>query len=352
MIPENVPAVSYVGNNASTRFDFDFLVEDSAKLIVELTTTLGEIVPLTYGTDYSVNEFNNSQGGYITYPLQSSSHSVLAPNEKISLYLTLPAEQINEYSKSSEMDFKLLEYSLDYLTRLIQILRVDINQCARLPIGSKETVQELINQLAYGNTLAQKWAEFMDGTVDGSGYSAKYHANEAAIIASSFVQQGGEIIARAEEQANIAEAYAERAVFGMQWTQFRIANWTVAADGVHYELTIQDLPIINGVYEGTWDNKKVVSGVDVVITGNGCKLISLNAFDGFILSAASVIGNYVHTQDIASNTWVINHNLGHIPTIIPLDNDNVEITCTKEHPSFNKSIIHFENAETGTAYLR
>ena len=362
MIPENVPAVTYTGNGEATEFDFDFLVEDSAKLIVELTTDVGTILRLQYGVDYSVVEFNNPIGSRIIYPIEGSEHTILSANEKISLYLTLPAEQMSEYSKSSEMDFKLLEYSFDYLTRLIQILFVQIEHCARLPIGSKENVQDLINQLANGNTLAQKWAEWMDGTVDGFGYSAKYHAEEAAANTQTIIEQGEQMLATLTEEADViinqanssanrAEEAAQKCIFGMQWFSFTQQDWTLNVQTNKNELVYENIPIINSVYNGTWENKQLVAGVDIIVTDTECRLISLNAFNGFALSNANIIGKYTFPQETANDIWVIEHNLGHIPRIIVMNDDNIEITCTREHPTFNKTILYFETPQTGIAYL-
>ena len=153
------------------------------------------------------------------------------------------------------------------------------------------------------------------------------------------------------EQLEYAEQLVDQAEFGMEWTSFTISNWSARQDG-KYELILADLPLVNAVYTGTWDNKQLVCGVDVESTSNGCKLISLNAFNGYALSAASVLGKYVHTQDLPSDEWVIQHNLGHIPCITLLDANNIEMVGTIEHQSFNKCVITFTEPVEGRAYLR
>lgn len=338
MIPEVLPYNNYTGNGLVTKFDFDFFIENASQLVVELLNDNSEKTTLEEGVDYTINEFKNPNGSYITYPISGSSHTVLSNKETLTLYLSLPVEQISEYSKSSELDFKLLEYSFDYLTRLIQIIKRGLERCAQLPEGASKTMKELVDEILNANSVAKKWAEYMDGTVDGTGYSAKYHANRAGVF-----------VGFAEAQADRAEAYADKAEFGMQWTEFYEANWTAVDD--YYTLVLNDLPVINAVYKGTWNNKELVSGVDVVLTGTGSKLVSKNTFDGYVLSAASVIGKYVHAQTVESDEWVINHNLGHIPHIVLVDDDGFEMVGTRRHVSFNQTIITFDTQQTGKAYL-
>lgn len=152
-------------------------------------------------------------------------------------------------------------------------------------------------------------------------------------------------------QLEYAEQLVAQAEFGMQWTSFTTENWTLREDG-KYQLIIADLPLVNAVYSGTWDNKQYVCGVDIISTSTGSKLISLNAFNGYALSASHVLGNYVHEQTLESDEWVIQHNLGHIPCVTLLDEDNIEMVGTIEHQTFNKCIVTFANPVTGKAYLR
>ena len=151
MIPEEVPVYTYAGNDSATTFDFDCLVENENQLDVYFTDSEGNQSLLLYGTDYSIHEFNNSNGSYITYPLEASSHHVLKGEssvgagdaEKLSLCLTLPIAQESEYGTSSELDLKSLEYSLDYLTRLIQIEARKMERAVKVQEGSGTDTDQL-----------------------------------------------------------------------------------------------------------------------------------------------------------------------------------------------------------------
>ena len=120
MIPETDPYNNWSGNGLSTTFDFDFYIEDESQLAVYLTGTDGVQTTLIYGTDYSIHEFKNENGSYITYPISGSTHAKLAIGETISLCLTLPISQEEEYAKSGYLNPETIEYSLDYLSIFLQ----------------------------------------------------------------------------------------------------------------------------------------------------------------------------------------------------------------------------------------
>ena len=60
---------------------------------------------------------------------------------------------------------------------------------------------------------------------------------------------------------------------------------------------------------------------------------------------------YVHTQSVASATWIINHNLGGEPTAVVLDSAGTQCEGTFSYPSKNQMVITFTAAFTGTAYV-
>jgi len=147
MIPETNPYNNWSGNGSSTTFDFDFYIEDATQLAVYRTGSDGTQTQLTYGTDYSINEFKNENGSYITFPLAGSSYSTLASNEVISLCLTLPISQQNPFGKSSYLNLETLEYSLDYITRICQIIQRELERAVKVKEGSDVDTDELTQDL-------------------------------------------------------------------------------------------------------------------------------------------------------------------------------------------------------------
>ncbi|MCD7880033.1 MAG: hypothetical protein LUG16_08900 [Candidatus Gastranaerophilales bacterium] len=85
MIPEGNPYNNWSGNGSTTTFDFDFYIEDSSQLEVYYTDTSGTQVQLTADVDYTINEVGNEDGSYITFPVLTSSYSVLKEGEVIAI---------------------------------------------------------------------------------------------------------------------------------------------------------------------------------------------------------------------------------------------------------------------------
>lgn len=142
-----VPVNNYTGNSSVKRFDFDFLIEDEDELIVQYVNELDETKILTLGVDYSINEIGNPNGSYITFPLDSSSYNILSNNEKISLMLKLDIKQESEFKNSSYFNLNILEWTFDYIIRILQILNRKVERSVKISEGASYTPDELINQI-------------------------------------------------------------------------------------------------------------------------------------------------------------------------------------------------------------
>lgn len=64
-----------------------------------------------------------------------------------------------------------------------------------------------------------------------------------------------------------------------------------------------------------------------------------------------LVTNYVHEQAIASETWVINHNLNKYPSITLTYTSGEVFLANTEYTSLNQVIVHLDSASTGYAYL-
>ncbi len=146
MIYDILPVNSYRGNGNATKFDFDFYIENEQQLNVFHFDKYDSKTKLELGVDYTINEIKNKNGSYINFPITGSYYGVLSENEKISIELTLPISQETQYNNSSLLNLEALEYSLDYLTRLIQILARKLKLCLTVEPG-EVTSSELINSM-------------------------------------------------------------------------------------------------------------------------------------------------------------------------------------------------------------
>lgn len=77
---------------------------------------------------------------------------------------------------------------------------------------------------------------------------------------------------------------------------------------------------------------------------------SLYIYDGTIWKTCHD-ANYVHTQTLASASWVVNHNLGKLPSVTIIDSANDEVFGEVKHNSVNQSTISFSAAFSGKAFF-
>ena len=155
-----VPVNNYTGNGSSTTFDFDFLIENESELVVtHKNINAGNETVLNLGIDYSINETGNKNGSYITFPLQTSSYSILSTEEMITLSLSLPIKQESEFENSANLNLSVLEWTFDYIVRILQILTRKVERSVKVQEGETTTPDELVNNLYTARSEAQSAAQ-------------------------------------------------------------------------------------------------------------------------------------------------------------------------------------------------
>ena len=162
------PVNNYAGNNSVRIFDFDFLIENEKELkvsILNLDTNM--VSELVFGIDYSINEIGNKNGSYISFPLQTSSFGVLKENQIISLSLSLPIKQESEFENSSDLKLDVLEWTFDYIVRLLQVLNRKVERAIKIEEGEEfssgdelvSTIFNFANKVENKAELVSKKAE-------------------------------------------------------------------------------------------------------------------------------------------------------------------------------------------------
>lgn len=79
-----------------------------------------------------------------------------------------------------------------------------------------------------------------------------------------------------------------------------------------------------------------------------------DASDDYIVTEKAVaraVDTYVHDQAIASDTWVIEHNLGRYPSVVVIDSAGTQFIVQVEYNSRNKVTVYMNGSTTGKAYL-
>lgn len=157
MIYDISPVNNHKGNGTNKIFDFDFYIENENQLKVYFYNENNIKEELKNNLDYTINEFKNNNGSYITYPIENSKRHILSEKEKLSIELNLSIEQQTKFNNSSLLNLSTLEYCLDYLTRLVQILSRKIDRCVKVDEISSQTPEELIKNINNNSLTVQNY---------------------------------------------------------------------------------------------------------------------------------------------------------------------------------------------------
>lgn len=69
-----------------------------------------------------------------------------------------------------------------------------------------------------------------------------------------------------------------------------------------------------------------------------------------VIGQAGRGGSYVHEQSVASDTWIIPHNLGYFPAVTAIDQNGSTLIGSVEHVSVYEARVIFTSPFAGTAY--
>lgn len=140
----------------------------------------------------------------------------------------------------------------------------------------------------------------------------------------------------------------------MKWITISENDWVLQEDG-KYKYTYSGSYSVVGVYKGSVSNRNFVD-CNINVQNGITYISSFDAFDGYALAAsvenAFVESTYIHTQAIASDTWVINHNLNTYPTVDIVDSAGTKIGANEiVWNNSNTITVTFLAGFSGKAYL-
>ena len=182
MIPEVNPYNNYRGDGSATKFDFDFFIQDGSQLIVEKIDKNDVVVRLVENVDYEIAIIDDEIAGFINFPIEDSEYGVLQEDETLSLQLDLPFSQESEYGQSSLLDLNSIEFSLDYLTRLCQILKRQLERSVKVNEGSDSTPTELLETINNNALVSTNAAALASKKADKAIESANIATEKAEEI--------------------------------------------------------------------------------------------------------------------------------------------------------------------------
>ncbi len=302
-----VPVNNYTGNGSTCQFDFDFLIEDESELVVTLINKKENIEEkLIFGVDYSINEIGSKNGSFIIYPLEEiSSHEVLSPDEVLSLSLNLSIKQESEFENSATLKLDVLEWTFDYIVRVLQILSRKIDRSIKIVEGENTKPEELVKNLfdaefnskAYSKAAYQNLEEIkeMNNKINSDMKKLDYELTEVLHKSGDEEVTGvknftNTILYKGENLLDVVSQDYESAIQGKQDILTAGENITIvdnvisAEDGINNKVTncILAMPEItysgntftvkagtkalvsNGFINGAFNNIKWMAKTDVV----------------------------------------------------------------------------------------
>lgn len=219
-VPKIDPVNNYAGNGSTTTFDFDFLIESTSELLVQHTNNIGVQTTLVYDTDYTINAIGNENGSYITFPKAGSTYSTLESDEILSITPNLDIKQEKEIKNSGKLNLAVMEWCLDYITRILQVHSRKIERSIKVQESTNidtETLVNNINNVAAGlstieavnanstniNTVAANGTDISTcatniSSINSASTNATNAANSATEAANSAIDAG-----TAEDNASI-----------------------------------------------------------------------------------------------------------------------------------------------------
>ncbi len=196
------PVNNHWGNGSTTVFDFDFLIENQNELVVTHVTDDGIRTQAVFGVDYSIHEIGNKNGSYIVFPLENSSFDVLKNGELLSLALSLEIKQESEFHNSANLELEVLEWTFDYVIRLIQMLRSELDRAIKIDEGASATAQDMLVSL---NETQKNTYAYFDGSKTNYEKSLE-QANQAKLSANIATEQATIATNKSNDAVSIVDA--------------------------------------------------------------------------------------------------------------------------------------------------
>lgn len=209
----------YVGDGATTSYDYRFKIFDETDLLVITADTSGVESTLTYQTDYTVEGARDDDGGYITLT------SALADSYEMVIKRVRPLTQEADIKNNGEYYPVTHENALDHLVMIAQQMREELDRCIvvspfetssfdpSLPAGAFDHSDSclMVNDSGTGLTWGPSASELAAaGAAAEIAEAAASEAASSAMDASGFYASALELVSTVEGYRDTCtDIYAE-----------------------------------------------------------------------------------------------------------------------------------------------
>ncbi|HEU6435864.1 MAG TPA: tail fiber protein, partial [Nitratidesulfovibrio sp.] len=162
--------VTYTGDGSQAAFPAPFRILAASDVRAGIVGDAG-VIPLTYGTEYSVTVDADGQGGTVHYPCPAGT--------RLLLWLEVPERQELELSATGPLPPKELEKAFDRLTLLCQQLREQVDRAVKVDMSSDTPPDQLMDDIGAAVGVALAAASAAQGSEDAAGNHAGNSASSA-----------------------------------------------------------------------------------------------------------------------------------------------------------------------------
>ena len=166
-IPATNPRVQYIGTGSGTTYAWTWLINQASDLHVAVIDTLGHVVTLVLGTDYTIQtpatQIGNSGGGNIILTATgffAATSGNLPAGYKLVIRRAVTFQQPAVLNNQGSFSPSAIEDALDFLEMQVQQLQDQMARCLQVPTDDAAPV----NGITTAANRASTWLAF-----DGSG---------------------------------------------------------------------------------------------------------------------------------------------------------------------------------------
>ena len=116
-----------------------------------------------------------------------------------------------------------------------------------------------------------------------------------------------------------------------------VANFTLNNEALDAQFDVSEVTNLDALFQ---------IDTDFQVAGEG--VIDVTLIDGVSVITSKT---YTHEQGIASDSWVIEHNLNKYPSVTLVDSAGTQFQGRVEYINENKCIVYMNGETTGKAYL-